>query len=49
MSAGGDEWSHSSIFMLAGGDRPPTFHVATNILSPQIYKNMSFINSLLQG
>ena len=32
MSAGGAAWSQSSRLMLFGGERPPTFHVATNIL-----------------
>lgn len=32
MSAGGAAWSQSSRLMLFGGERPPTFHVATNTL-----------------
>jgi hypothetical protein len=32
MSAGGAAWSQSSRPMPLGGDRPPTFHVATKIL-----------------
>jgi hypothetical protein len=32
MSAGGAAWSQSSRLMVFGGDRPPTFHVATKIL-----------------
>jgi hypothetical protein len=32
MSEGGAAWSQSSRLILFGGERPPTFHVATNIL-----------------
>jgi hypothetical protein len=48
MSAGGAAWSQSSRLMLFGGERPATFHVATNILL-QAREKLSTVLSLGMG